>query len=84
MSRTYTPFMRPTKVPEIDGVYRHKESGNLMMLKGMWLRGFIDCEKSPEEPYDAYQGSITHENFGFIKKALIEPHNLHNNYVKIF
>ena len=82
--RTYTPFLRPMKCPEIDGVYRHKESGKLMLLKGMWIRGFIDCEKSPEEPYDAYQGSINHENTGFIKKCIIEPHNLLDNYEKVF
>jgi hypothetical protein len=80
-TRQYTPFLKPTKCPDVDGVYRHKESGNLMMLKGMWLRGFID---ENDEPYDAYQGSINHENTGFIKKCRIEPHNLFNNYEKIF
>jgi hypothetical protein len=83
-SRTYTPFLRPFKCPEIEGVYRHKESGKLMLLKGMWLRGFIECHKDkPDEPYDAYQGSINHENTGLIKKCIIEPHNLHSNYDKI-
>lgn len=82
--RAYTPFLRPMKCPEIDGVYRHKETGKLMLLKNMWLRGFIDCEKSPEEPYDAYQGQIDHEVSGFYKKAMIEPHHLEDNYDKVF
>jgi len=82
MKRSYTPFLRPHKCPEVDGVYRHKESGNIMLLKNMWLKGFIDG--NTEEPYDAYQGTINHENTGLIKKCLIEPHNLKNNYEKVF
>lgn len=80
--REYTPFLRPMKVPEIDGVYRNKESGSLMMLKNMWLRGFIDAQSN--EPYDAYQGTIHHETEGLLKKAVIEPHHLQDGYVKIF
>jgi len=86
MSRTreYTPFLRNMKTPEIDGVYRHKVSGNILILKCMWIKGFIDCEKSPEEPYDAYQGTIYKEGEGVIKKCIIEPHDLFNGYDKIF
>jgi hypothetical protein len=83
-TRIYTPFLRNMKCPEVDGVYRHKESGNLMMLKNTWIKGFIDCEKSPEEPYDAYYSNIRREIDGDLGRTIIEPYVLYNDYDKVF
>lgn len=72
------------KCQEIDGVYRNKESRSLMVLKNTWIKGFIDCEKSPEEPYDAYHSTIRSELHGDLGRAIIEPYVLHNDYDKVF
>lgn len=85
LKRSYTPFIRPTRCPEVAGIYRNKESGKLMLFKNVWLKGFIECnENKPDEPYDAYQGFIHYEGMSPIKKCLIEPHHLINNYIKLF
>jgi hypothetical protein len=84
MKREYTPFLRPQRLKDIDGIYRNKESGKLMLFKNVRIKGFIDCDKKPEEPYDAYQGFIHYEGMEPIKKCLIEPYHLHGNYELVF
>lgn len=84
--REYTPFLAPMKTPEIDGVYRNKESGKLLLIKNSWLRGFIECgtDGKKDEPYDAYQGYMHLEGNVPDKKCIIEPHHLVDGYEKIF
>ena len=82
--RTYTPFMRPMRCPEICGVYRNKETGKMIKFTRVWIRGFIDCQKTPEEPYDGYQGIWQFEGDEPIKNCIIEPHTLNQYYEKVF
>lgn len=78
----YTPFLRPRKAPEIEGVYKHKESGNLIILENMKLQGFIDGET--EEPYDGYIGKIFMQSeMKVIKRCIITPETLQEAYERV-
>jgi hypothetical protein len=79
----YTPFLRPRKAPEVNGVYRHKESGNIMVLKNMKLMGFINGETG--EPYDGYRGKIWIEadGQGWINPCIVTPETLQEHWERL-
>jgi hypothetical protein len=71
-TRTYTPFLRPTRMKHLDGVYKSRHSGKIAMIKNVILRGLIDCSKSPEEPYDGYFCTFISKEEGTLKRCVIE------------
>ena len=78
----YTPFLKPRKAPEVNGVYRNIHTKNIMVLKNMTLRGFIDA--NTHQPYDAYIGTIMTEKGGVMKRCMILPSDLTNCFEKLF
>lgn len=70
------------KTPEIDGVWRSKESGKLLKIRSSSYVKMIDGDT--DKPYDAYKGFITLEGKDEIPKCLIEVELLHNSYDKVF
>lgn len=77
-----TPFAGRYRAKNIDGIYRDKNSGKLMMLRNMYFQGVIDGET--EMPYDAYQGEITLEGCAPVKKCLISHFDFYQNYERVF
>lgn len=70
------------KTPEIDGIWRSKESGKLLKIRSSRYVKMIDGDT--DKPYDAYRGFITLEGKSEIPRCLIEIDQLHKNYEKVF
>lgn len=67
----HTPFLRPQKRPDMEGVYRLKETGDICVVRNVWFKGMIDQD---DVAYDTFVADVhsTKKEIGCLKKAIIE------------